>query len=119
MPYRLWKALNQGRCPWVFNGYTEIELVPLIPNAMVQPVGMAKQWTLDDQANRVIKYRITQDLSYSETSKEPPMSINSRIDMDKYPEMVLRLGPSLNQNLAMHVTSRPHAGEQSSRYPSY
>jgi hypothetical protein len=28
-----------------------IELVPLIPNAMVQPVGLAKQWTLDDQAN--------------------------------------------------------------------
>jgi hypothetical protein len=76
-------------------------LVPLIPHAMVQPVGLATQWTLDDQGKRVIKYRITQDLSYSETSKrdfdysnspnskkEPQMSINSRIDMDQYPEMV-------------------------------
>jgi hypothetical protein len=72
-----------------FSMVIPIELVPLIPNAMVQPVGLAKQWTLDDQAKRVIKYRITQDLTYSETSsKEAPMSINSRIDMDQYPEMV-------------------------------
>ena len=62
-----------------------IELVPLIPNAMVQPVGLAKQWTLDEEGNRVVKYRITQDLSYLETEE---VSINSRIDMDKYPEMV-------------------------------
>ena len=75
----------------VVHGFTmviPIELVPLIPNAMVQPVGLAKQWTLDEDGNRIIKYRITQDLSYSETSKESPMSINSRIDMDRYPEMV-------------------------------
>ena len=71
-----------------FSMVIPIELVPLIPNAMVQPVGLAKQWTLDEDGNRMIKYRITQDLSYSETSKESPMSINSRIDMDQYPEMV-------------------------------
>jgi hypothetical protein len=71
-----------------FSMIIPIALVPLIPDAMVQPVGLAKQWTLDEQANRIIKYRITQDLSYSESSKEPPMSINSRIDMDQYPEMV-------------------------------
>jgi hypothetical protein len=64
-----------------------IEHVPLIPNAMVQPVGLAKQWTLDEDGNRIIKYRITQDLSLT-TSKDLPMSINSRIDMDQYPEMV-------------------------------
>jgi len=65
-------------------------IVPLIPNAMVQPVGLAKQWTLDEKGNRTVKYRITQDLSYSETSndEEAPMSINSRIDMAQYPEMV-------------------------------
>ena len=35
-----------------FSMVIPIELVPLIPNAMVQPVGLAKQWTLvDDQAN--------------------------------------------------------------------
>jgi hypothetical protein len=71
-----------------FSMVIPIELVPLIPNAMVQPVGLAKQWTLDEDGNRIIKYRITQDLSYSETSKDFPMSINSRIDMDQYPEMV-------------------------------
>jgi hypothetical protein len=65
-----------------------IKLVPLIPNAMVQPVGLAKQWTLDEDGNQIIKYLITQDLSYSETSKDFPISINSRIDMDQYPEMV-------------------------------
>jgi hypothetical protein len=60
-----------------FSMVIPVELVPLIPDAMVQPVGLAKEWTLDEDGNRIIKYRITQDLSYSETSKEFPMSINS------------------------------------------
>ena len=55
---------------------------------MVQPVGLAKQWTLDEKGNRKVKYLITQDLSYSKTNKEVPLSINSRIDMDQYPEMI-------------------------------
>ena len=71
-----------------FSMVIPIGAVPLIPNAMVQPVGLAKQWTLDEAGNRKVKYRITQDLSYSETNKETPLSINSRIDMDQYPEMV-------------------------------
>ena len=71
-----------------FSMVIPIELVPLIPNAMVQPVGLAKQWTLDEEGNRKVKYRITQDLSYSETNQESPLSINSRIDMDQHPEMV-------------------------------
>ena len=67
-----------------------IGVVPLISNAMVQPVGrkLAKLWTLDEKGNRNIKYRITQDPSYWETNKDVPLSINSRIDMDQYPEMV-------------------------------
>ena len=65
-----------------------IELVPLIPNAMVQPVGLAKQWALDKNGNRNIKYRITHDFFYSETSKDAPLSINIRVDMEKYPELV-------------------------------
>ena len=68
-----------------FSMVIPIGAVPLIPNAMVQPVGLAKQWTLDEEGNRKIKYRITQDLSYLETNKEAPLSINSRIDMDQYP----------------------------------
>ena len=65
-----------------------IELVPLIPHHMVQPVGLVKQWTLDEKGNRKIKCRITQDLFYSETSKESPLLINSQIDTEQYPEMV-------------------------------
>jgi hypothetical protein len=62
-----------------------------MPHAMVPPVGLAKQWTLDEQGIGKIKYRITQDLSHAETcktSKDEPISINSRIDMDQHPEMV-------------------------------
>jgi hypothetical protein len=65
-----------------FSMVIPMELVPLIPHAMVQPVGLAKQWTLDEKGNRKIKHRIAQDLSHSETSKEEPLSINSRIDME-------------------------------------
>ena len=50
-----------------------IELVPPIPNVMVQPADLAKQWTLDENSDRKIKYRITQDLSYLETSKDAPV----------------------------------------------
>jgi hypothetical protein len=60
-----------------FSMVIPVELVPLIPDAMVQPVELAKQWTLDEDGNRIIKYRITQDLSYSKTSKDFPMLINS------------------------------------------
>ena len=64
------------------------ELVPLIPDAMVQPFGLTKQWTLDEQGSRKIKHRITQDLSHSETSKELPLSTNSWIDANQHPSMV-------------------------------
>ena len=50
--------------------------------------GWFKQWTLNEEGNRKIKYRITQDLSYSEMNKDVSLSINSKIDMDQYPEMV-------------------------------
>ena len=49
-----------------------IGVVPLIPNAMVQPMGLAKQWTLNEKGNRKIKYRITQDLLYLQTNKDAP-----------------------------------------------
>jgi hypothetical protein len=69
-PKLLESSYIQGRCPWIFSGYSyragpinserhgptcwtgeairPIELGPLIPNAMVQPVGLAKQWALVD-----------------------------------------------------------------------
>lgn len=57
-----------------------------IPGAMVQPLGMAEQLTLAESGERVPKFRLTQDLSFSLT--EPNLSVNSRIDMAAYPEMV-------------------------------
>ena len=39
---------------------------------MIQSVGLAKQWTLDEEGNRKIKYRITQDLYYLEMNKDCP-----------------------------------------------
>jgi hypothetical protein len=57
-----------------------------LKGAMAQPLGMAEQLTLTESGERNPKYRLTQDLSYSLTKKG--VSINSRIDMDQYPEMV-------------------------------
>ena len=59
-----------------------------IPNAAVQPLGLAQQWTLDENGKRLVKFRITQDLSFSSSKQETPVSVNSRIDMDAYPEMI-------------------------------
>jgi hypothetical protein len=64
------------------------EMVPLIPDAMVQPTGLAEQWVLDDEGKRKVKYRITQDLTYAESTKDEPISVNSRINMKAYPEMI-------------------------------
>jgi hypothetical protein len=62
------------------------EIVPKLLHAMVQPFGVAKQTTLNDKGERVLKYRLTQDLSYSLTGYN--RSVNSRIDMDSYVEMI-------------------------------
>jgi hypothetical protein len=71
-----------------FSLVVPIELVPLIPDAMVQPTGLAEQWVLDSEGERKIKYRLTQDLTYAESEKDLPISVNSRIDMGAYPEMI-------------------------------
>jgi hypothetical protein len=71
-----------------FSMVVPIGLVPLIPNAMVQPTGLAEQWVLNEKGERTIKYRVTQDLTYAESDKALPLSINSRIDMSAYPEMI-------------------------------
>jgi hypothetical protein len=60
-------------------------VVERIRGAMVQPLGLATQYGLTEDGSRKVKYRLTQDLSFSLT--EPDMSVNSRIDMDQYPEM--------------------------------
>jgi hypothetical protein len=60
-------------------------IVEKIKGAMVQPFGLATQFGLAADGSRKVKHRLTQDLSFSLT--KPEMSVNSRIDMDQYPEM--------------------------------
>ena len=65
-----------------------VNSVSQIPQSAVQPLGLAQQWTLDEEGNRVVKFRMTQDLSFSSGEHEMPTSVNGRIDMEAYPEMV-------------------------------
>jgi hypothetical protein len=62
------------------------DTVPLIVGALVQPFGLAQQFTLTELGDRVVKYRLTQDLSFSLSQEK--CSVNSRIDMTKYNEMI-------------------------------
>jgi len=57
-----------------------------LKGAAAQPLGLANQWTLTPDGSRTEKARMTQDLSFSPI--DPDNSINSRIDMSAYPEMV-------------------------------
>jgi hypothetical protein len=61
-------------------------IVPLIVGALVQPFGLAKQFTLTELGERVVKYCLTQDLSFSLSQNH--CSVNSRIDMAKCIEMI-------------------------------
>jgi hypothetical protein len=65
-----------------------ISVVSRIPGAMVQPLGLVQQWTVNPEGERVIKFRLTQDLSFSTDQAAEPTSINSRVDMSAYVEMV-------------------------------
>jgi hypothetical protein len=51
-------------------------------------LGLAKQWSLDEEGTRVVKYRMTQDLSFTSDRHGPSRSINSRINMEAYAEMI-------------------------------
>jgi hypothetical protein len=62
------------------------ELVPDLAHAMVQPAGVVKQFSLLGDGSRTLKRRLTQDLSFPLTS--PRASVNKRIDMDEYVEMI-------------------------------
>ena len=75
----------------VLHGFTiplPAEFVSRIPGAMVQPLGLVQQWTVDSEGKRQIKYRLTQDLSFSLDHRAEPRSVNSRVDMSAYAEMV-------------------------------
>ena len=57
-----------------------------IPDARVQPAGMANQTTLDAAGNRIPKLCLTQDSTFQIDESIP--SINLQLDPDWYPEMV-------------------------------
>ena len=63
-------------------------IVEHIPHAAIQPLGLARQWSLDEEGTRVVKYRMTQDLSFTSERHGPSRSINSRINMAAYAEMI-------------------------------
>jgi hypothetical protein len=65
-----------------------VEIVSRIPGAAVQPLGIAKQRTVEPDGTRIPKYRLTQDLSFTSNKEGPNRSINSRVDMGAYAEMV-------------------------------
>ncbi len=62
------------------------EIVPNIEHAMVQPAGVVKQFSLREDGARFLKRRLTQDLSFPLTFQMA--SVNNRIDMDAYVEMI-------------------------------
>jgi hypothetical protein len=61
------------------------DIVPNIANAMVQPAGVVKQFSLTEDGSRVLKSQLTQDLTFPFTFLKA--SVNSRIDMGACAEM--------------------------------
>lgn len=83
-----------------------VRIIPEITGAAVQPLGLVKQWTVLPDGTRAIKFRMTQDLSFSSNKPELPRSINSRVDMAAYPEMTY--GWCLQRILHYIVSMRTH-----------
>jgi len=69
-----------------FSMPVRVEALKELKGAMVQPCGLATQFGLMPDGSRKLKKRLTHDLSYSLTM--PETSVNSRVDMARYPEMV-------------------------------
>ena len=57
-----------------------------VKGCLLQPGGMVRQLSLKADGTRKVKNRFTHDLSYSINSEDA--SINARIDMSRYPDMV-------------------------------
>jgi hypothetical protein len=74
----------------VTHGFTipfPVECAPQIKRGMIQPLGVVKQSSLNERNERVTKFRLTQDLSFS-LDTEKDLSVNGRINLQRYPEMV-------------------------------
>jgi len=69
-----------------FSMPVRVEALDDLKGALVQPCGLATQFGLTPDGSRKLKKRLTHDLTYSMTG--PRRSVNSRVDMEKYPEMV-------------------------------
>lgn len=65
-------------------------VVPSIKNASAQPLGLARQFSLQSDGSRKLKYRLTQDLSFflDVLGLGKRRSINDRIDHSYYSEMI-------------------------------
>ena len=61
-------------------------IIKLIPNSMVQPCGIARRFALKWTGLRVLKDRLTHDLTWAMT--KPNASINNRCDITQYPKMI-------------------------------
>ncbi len=61
-------------------------IVKKLPGAMVQPCGLAAQFALTRTGERVLKDRLTHNLSHSITQYDA--SVNMRSNIDAYPEMI-------------------------------
>jgi hypothetical protein len=57
-----------------------------VKGCLLQPGGMVRQFSLKADGSRKLKSRFTHDLSFSLTSDDA--SINQRVEMDRYPDMV-------------------------------
>ena len=57
-----------------------------VKGCMLQPGGMVRQFSLKADGSRKLKSRFTHDLSFSLTSEDA--SINQRVEMERYPDMV-------------------------------
>jgi hypothetical protein len=64
----------------------EPSIVKELKGAMVQPCGVAKQFSLQADGSRAKKERLTHDLSFD--TQDRHFSVNNRIGMSQYPEMV-------------------------------
>ncbi|NER25769.1 MAG: hypothetical protein F6J96_34770 [Symploca sp. SIO1C2] len=62
------------------------DLVRRIKGALVQPCGIVSQFSLNADGSRKKKLRLTHDMTFS--MAVPDGSVNKRIDMERYPEMV-------------------------------
>ena len=66
-----------------------VSVVEKIPHAAVQPLGLARQWSIkNEKGERIKNFRMSQDLSFSSSREGEPTSINKRIDMSAYTEMI-------------------------------